>query len=281
MVISSQWQQHAPAGEQGQGVTQLAAHSIADGKRSSALHADFCEEGAGAVAQSLSQFWRAGDVTSIWTTAGLPISMAEFDDRRTNGTQRGAAVSVHYPSGQGPDNLHYVEAISRYEPGLSFSSLCVNENAMQPGQEQFLVGNSCVGGSQTVPHSARREQRYKCEMRGEKIERQATFRPSNDRGRNSAVQSFGNEFRQHRDELGQEIGRIARELEGMRHVHATENCEGEAAGKVYVGEQSPALPARVPVHYSRKGRSKRHTSSTPRNKKGCDNLKLLFGEQSS
>jgi len=33
VVIRSQWQQHAPAGEQGQGVTQLAAHSIADGKR--------------------------------------------------------------------------------------------------------------------------------------------------------------------------------------------------------------------------------------------------------
>jgi len=56
MVISSQWQQHAPAGQQGQGVTQLAAHSIADGKRSSALYGDFCEEGAGAVAQSSSQF---------------------------------------------------------------------------------------------------------------------------------------------------------------------------------------------------------------------------------
>ena len=52
----------------------------------------------------------------------------------------------------------------------------------------------------------------------------------------------------------------------MRHVHATENCEGEATGRDYVGEQSPALPARVPVHYSRKGRSKRHTISTPINK---------------
>jgi len=67
VVIRSQWQQHAPAGEHGQGVTQLAAHSIADGKRSSALHGDFCEERAGAVAQSLSQFWRAGDVGSIPT----------------------------------------------------------------------------------------------------------------------------------------------------------------------------------------------------------------------
>jgi len=83
VVIKSQWQQHAPAGEQGQGVTQLAAHSIANGKRSSALHGDFCEEGAGEVAQSLSQFWRAGDVGSIRTTAGLPISMAKFDDHRT------------------------------------------------------------------------------------------------------------------------------------------------------------------------------------------------------
>jgi len=37
VVIRSQWQQRAPAGEQGQGVTRLVAHSIADGKRSSAL----------------------------------------------------------------------------------------------------------------------------------------------------------------------------------------------------------------------------------------------------
>ena len=81
VVIRSQWR--ASAGEQGQAVTQLAAHSIADGKRSSALYGDFCEEGAGAVAQSLSQFCRAGDVGSIRSTAGLPISMTEFDNRRT------------------------------------------------------------------------------------------------------------------------------------------------------------------------------------------------------
>ena len=84
-------------------------------------------------------------------------------------------MSVHYPSGQGPDNLHYVETISRYEPELIFSSHRVNENAMQPGQEQFLVDNSGVGGSLTVPHSARREQRY--QMRGEENERQVTFHP--------------------------------------------------------------------------------------------------------
>ena len=144
VVIRSQWQP-------GEGVTQPAAHSIAGGKQSDALHGDFCEEGTGAVAQSLPQLWRAGDVGSIRTTAGLSISMAEFDNRRTvtNGTQHGAAVSDHYPSGQGPDNLHYVEAVSRYEPGLIFSSHCVNENAMQPGQEQFLVDSSCVGGSLT------------------------------------------------------------------------------------------------------------------------------------
>jgi len=64
MVIGSQWQQHAPAGEPGEGVTQLAAHGIADGKL-------------------LSQFWRAGDVGSIRSTAGLSTSMAEFDNRRT------------------------------------------------------------------------------------------------------------------------------------------------------------------------------------------------------
>ena len=84
VVIRSQWQQHAPAGKQGQGVTQLAAHSIADGKRSSALHENYCEEGASAVAQSLSQSWQAGDVIgSIQATAGLPIPMTEFDNRRT------------------------------------------------------------------------------------------------------------------------------------------------------------------------------------------------------
>ena len=70
VVIRSQWQQ-------GEGVTQLAVHSIADGKRPSALHGDFCEEGTGGVAQSLSQFWRAGDVGSIRTM------MTEFDNRRT------------------------------------------------------------------------------------------------------------------------------------------------------------------------------------------------------
>jgi len=95
VVIRSQWQQHASAAEQGQGVTQLAAHSIADGKRSSALYGDFCEEGAGAVAQSLSQFWRAGDVGSIRSTAGLPISMTEFDDRRTVTISHGH-VTLHH-----------------------------------------------------------------------------------------------------------------------------------------------------------------------------------------
>ena len=64
-------------------VTQLAAHSITDGKRSDALHGDFCEEGTGAVAQLLPQFWRAGDVGSIRTMAGLSNSMTEFDNRRT------------------------------------------------------------------------------------------------------------------------------------------------------------------------------------------------------
>ena len=62
VVIRSQWR--ASAEEPGEGVTQLAAHSIADGK-------------------SLSQFWRAGDVGSIRSTAGFPISMAELDNRRT------------------------------------------------------------------------------------------------------------------------------------------------------------------------------------------------------
>jgi len=61
VVIRSQW--HASE-EPGERVTQLAAHGIAGGK-------------------SLSQFWRAGDVGSIRSTAGLPVSMAEFDNRRT------------------------------------------------------------------------------------------------------------------------------------------------------------------------------------------------------
>jgi len=46
---------------------------------------------------------------------------------------------------------------------------------MQPGQEQFFVDNSCVGGSLTVPHSARREQRYQGEMRGEKMNARSLF----------------------------------------------------------------------------------------------------------
>jgi len=62
VVIRSQW--HASAEEPGEAVTQLAAHGIADGR-------------------SLSQFWRAGDVGSIWSMAGFSNSMAEFDNRRT------------------------------------------------------------------------------------------------------------------------------------------------------------------------------------------------------
>jgi len=146
------------------------------------------------VAQSLSQFWQAGDVIgSVRMTADLPISMVEFNNRRTvtTGAQRGAAVSlgtavsavsgtpnakqrgvsVQYARGQDTDNFRYVYDISRYEPGLSFSSQRVNENVMQSGQEQFLLDNSCMGGSQTVPHSARHKQQYQCEMRGEKGER--------------------------------------------------------------------------------------------------------------
>ena len=76
------------------------------------------------------------------------------------------------------------------------------------------------------------------------------------RPHNHSVMSFGDT-----DELEQEIGRIARELEEMRHVHATENCKG--AGKV----KFPTLPDRIPVHYSRKSRSKRHISSTAINKR--------------
>ena len=84
VMLSSRLQQHTSAGEQDQAVTQLAAHSISDGRQKSALHEDFCEEGTGAVAQSLSQFWQAGDVIgSVRTTADLPISMVEFKNRRT------------------------------------------------------------------------------------------------------------------------------------------------------------------------------------------------------
>ena len=56
VMLSSRLQQHTSAGEQDQAVTQLAAHSISDGRQKSALHADFCEEVTGAVAQPLSQF---------------------------------------------------------------------------------------------------------------------------------------------------------------------------------------------------------------------------------
>ena len=62
MVIRSHGQQLAlaPAGQQEQQVTHLAAHSIADGKQWSVWK--ISEEGTGAVAQSLSQFCLAGDV---------------------------------------------------------------------------------------------------------------------------------------------------------------------------------------------------------------------------
>ena len=89
VVIRSPWQRHARAGEH-ERVTQLAAHSISDGKWSGELHhrgfteqsGDFCEEDEGAVAQSLLQSWRAGGaIGSVWTTAGLPISMGEFNSR--------------------------------------------------------------------------------------------------------------------------------------------------------------------------------------------------------
>ena len=87
--------------------------------------------------------------------------MAEFRNRRsvTNGAKRGAfatnvvqrvgaavsgitdvqrcETSVYYPSGQKTDNLRYAKDVSRYQSGLSFSSQCVNENVMQPGQEDF------------------------------------------------------------------------------------------------------------------------------------------------
>jgi len=93
VVISSRWQQHASAGEQGRSVTQLAAHIISDGRQSSAVsapHEYFCGEGACAVAQSLSPpFWQAGNVIGNLAasrrrhTADLPISVVEFNNRRT------------------------------------------------------------------------------------------------------------------------------------------------------------------------------------------------------
>jgi len=100
VVIRSHWQRHAPAGEQR--VTQLAAHSIAVGKRSSALHEDFCEEGASAVAQSLPQSWQAGDVIgSIRATAGLPIPMTEFDNRRTVTLSKTVRINMSIVQGSG------------------------------------------------------------------------------------------------------------------------------------------------------------------------------------
>jgi len=66
----------------------------------------------------------------------------------------------------------------------------------------------------------------------------------------------------------------------MRHVHLTENCEGETAGKDYTGEENPTLPDRIPVHCGRKGRSKRHVSSTPINKEGRDKPGSTVAENS-
>ena len=47
----------------------------------------------------------------------------------------------------------------------------------------------------------------------------------------------------------------------MRHVHATENCEGEV--RIISVKKNATLPDRIHVHHSRKCRSKRHISSTP------------------
>ena len=345
VVIRSPWQRHARVGEQ-ERVTQLAAHSISDGKWSGELHhqgfteqnGDLCEEDAGAVAQSLPQSWRAGDaIGSVRTPAGLPTSMAEFTNRRTvtNGAHRGASAidvvqrvgaavsgitdaqrcetSVHYPSGQETDNLRYVKDVSRYPSGFSFSSQCVNENVMQPGQEDFLVYNnrvncnSIVGGSQTVPHSAGREQQRQCE-RGEKGEYQltrgnpaVTFHPTNDRCHTPAVQSFVNELQQHREGLEQEIGRIAKELKEMQHIHARQNAEVEVAGldhrgqysdggrtlSVHRGQEISANEERIKESQrkysavsSRESSSKRHVSSTPMNK-GRDKFKSTVVKKST
>ena len=67
-------------------------------------------------------------------------------------------------------------------------------------------------------------------MRSEKDERQVksgnhgvTFNPTKGRGHSSAIQSLGNEFRQHRKELEQEIHRIARELKEIQGEVASED----------------------------------------------------------
>ena len=72
VVIRSHWQQHAPAEEQR--VTQLAAHIIADGKRSSALHDDFCECN-GAVIVAVLAGWECH-----WQRPGVGWS-SDCDDR--------------------------------------------------------------------------------------------------------------------------------------------------------------------------------------------------------
>ena len=85
MVIRWHGQQHAlaPAGQQEQQVTHLAAHSIADGKQWSVWK--FLNKEQVQWRSHCHSFVKLGMslIGSILTTAGLPISMAEFNNRRT------------------------------------------------------------------------------------------------------------------------------------------------------------------------------------------------------
>jgi len=102
VVIRSQW--HASE-EPGEGVTQLAAHGIADGKL-------------------LSQFWRAGDVGSIRSTAGLPI---RWPNLRT-------AVPLQYSCRSS------VAGLENCMPIRSF----VSEGWIQMGREMNTARFSCA-----------------------------------------------------------------------------------------------------------------------------------------
>ena len=56
-----------------------------------------------------------------------------------------------------------------------------------------------------------------------------------------AVQSFVNELQQHREGLEQEIGRIAKELKEMQHIHARQNAEVDVAGLDHRGQYSDGV----------------------------------------
>jgi len=123
----------------------------------------------GAEAQPLPHFWRAGDAGSIRTTAGLSNLMTEFDNRRTRPqcqsiipVARVLIICI----------MLIVFRVMSQGLFLVLNALTKMQCSQATSSFQLII---VVGGSLTVPHSARREQRYQCEMRGEKMNDKSLF----------------------------------------------------------------------------------------------------------